>query len=86
MVLLRVAWRSVSEIVTRVVAARNQVSDRLARLRRIGIDKISYRRCQRFPLVVVDQDTGRLVWVGKDRTAATPAGSSMISVRPGRPR
>jgi transposase len=40
-VLLRVAWRSVSDIVARVVAARGQASDRLDGLRRIGIDEIS---------------------------------------------
>jgi len=40
-VLLRVAWRSVSDIVARVVAARSEARDRLAGLRRIGIDEIS---------------------------------------------
>jgi len=42
-ILLRVAWRSVSDIITRVVAARAGQLDRLAGLRRIGIDEISYR-------------------------------------------
>jgi len=42
-VLLRVAWRSVADIVTRVVADRAAAVDRLAGLRRIGIDEISYR-------------------------------------------
>ena len=41
--LLRVAWRSVADIVTRVVADRAGKIDRLAGLRRIGIDEISYR-------------------------------------------
>jgi hypothetical protein len=39
--LLRVAWRSVADIITRVVAARAGKIDRLAGLRRIGIDEIS---------------------------------------------
>ena len=39
--LLRVAWRSVADIVTRVVAERAARTDRLAGLRRIGIDEIS---------------------------------------------
>jgi len=44
-ILLRVAWRSVSDIVARVVDDR---SDRSAGgLRRIGIDEISYRKGQR---------------------------------------
>ena len=70
-VLLRIAWRSVSGILTRVVADRAGQTDRLAGLRRIGIDEISYRKGQRYLLVVVDHDSGRLVWAGKDRTAAT---------------
>src|SRR5436190_1096300 len=70
-VLLRVAWRSVADIVTRVVANRAAATDRLAGLRRIGIDEISYRKGQRYLLVVVDHDTGRLVWAGKNRTKET---------------
>jgi transposase len=70
-VLLRVAWRSVDAIVARVVAARSGQLDRLAGLRRIGIDEISYRKGQRYLLVVTDHDTGRLVWAGKNRNAAT---------------
>ncbi|MGH3814691.1 MAG: transposase [Pseudonocardiaceae bacterium] len=70
-ILLRVAWRSVSDIVTRVVAERAGQIDRLAGLRRIGIDEISYRKGQRYLLVVVDHDSGRLVWAGKNRNQHT---------------
>lgn len=70
-ILLRVAWRSVSDVVARVVADRAGQLDRLAGLRRIGIDEISYRKGQRYLLVVVDHDSGRLVWAGKDRTKQT---------------
>jgi transposase len=69
--LLRVAWRSVADIVTRVVADRAAKVDRLAGLRRIGIDEISYRKGQRYLLVVVDHDTGRLVWAGRNRDKET---------------
>jgi transposase len=69
--LLRVAWRSVADIITRVVADRAGRIDRLAGLRRIGIDEISYRKGQRYLLCVVDHDTGRLVWAGKNRTQQT---------------
>jgi transposase len=69
--LLRVAWRSVADIVTRVVADRAAATDRLAGLRRIGIDEISYRKGRRYLLCVVDHDTGRLVWAGKNRTQQT---------------
>jgi transposase len=69
--LLRVAWRSVADIITRVVADRAGRIDRLAGLRRIGIDEISYRKGQRYLLVVVDHDTGQLVWAGKGANTAT---------------
>ena len=36
--------------------------DLFAGLRRIGIDEISIRKGQRYLTVVVDHDTGRLVW------------------------
>jgi len=70
-VLLWVAWRRVSDIVARVLAALGQASDRLAGLRRIGIEEISYRKGARYLRVVTDHDTGRWVWAGNDRTAAT---------------
>jgi transposase len=68
--LLQVAWRTVGAIVTRVVADEHARWDPLAGLRRIGIDEISYKRGHRYLIVVVDHDTGRLVWAapGRDKT------------------
>lgn len=69
--LMRVAWRTVNGILTRVwdeIAARVDLLDGLTR---IGIDEVSWRRHQRYLLTVVDHDTGRLVWVGKGNTTAT---------------
>ena len=60
--LLRVAWRTVGRILTRVAQEAGQDIDRLEGLRRIGIDEISYRKGHRYLTVVVDHDTGRLVW------------------------
>ncbi len=68
--LLRVAWRTIGAIVTRVNNDIEAVVDRLEGLRRIGIDEISYKRGHRYLIVVVDHDTGRLVW--RDRAAAKP--------------
>jgi transposase len=45
--------------------------DRLAGLRRIGIDEISYKRGHRYLTVVVDHDTGALVWAAAGRDEAT---------------
>ena len=78
--LLRVAWRTVGAIVARVSAdidARSTVS---AGLRRIGIDEISYKRGFNYLTVVVDHDTGRLVWAAPGRDDATWPRSSTSSV------
>ncbi len=61
--LLRCTWRTVGRIVERYTADRDRHTDRLAALRRIGIDEISYRKGQRYMTVVVDHDTARVVWM-----------------------
>jgi transposase len=67
--LMRVAWRTVGQICQRVAAEAQRDVDLLAGLRRIGIDEISHRKGQRYLTVVVDHDSGRLVWAaaGRDR-------------------
>ena len=67
--LMRVAWRTVGGIVERVAGQARREVDLLDGLRRIGIDEISHRKGQRYLTVVVDHDTGRLVWAaaGRDR-------------------
>jgi transposase len=67
--LIRIAWRTVGSIIERVVAERGREIDLFAGLERIGIDEISHRRGQRYITVVIDHDTGRLVWAapGRDR-------------------
>jgi transposase len=47
-VLLRITWRSVAALVVRVVAEAAGKRDRLAGLRRMGIDEISSRKGQRY--------------------------------------
>jgi transposase len=71
--LLRIAWRTVGAIITRVQADIDATVDRFADLRRIGIDEISYTRGHRYLSVIVDHDTGRLVWAGVGRTEKTLA-------------
>lgn len=67
--LMRVAWRTVGAILARVWDDTAGRLDPLDGLRRIGIDEISYRRGFKYLTVVVDHDTGRLVWAapGRDR-------------------
>ena len=70
-VLMRTSWRAVTGIVTRVVAERGKGLDRLAGLRRVGIDEKSYRKGHQYLTVVVDHDTGRVVWAADKRDQAT---------------
>ena len=67
--LMRIGWRTVGGICERVAGEAGREVDLLAGLRRIGIDEISHRTGQRYLTVVVDHDSGRLVWAapGRDR-------------------
>jgi transposase len=69
--LMRVAWRTVGGIVTRLVREAEAAVDRLSGLRRIGIDEISHRKGHKYLIVVVDHDKGHLVWAtaGRDEAA-----------------
>ncbi len=69
--LLRIAWRTVGSIITRVWADVEAGCDRFDGLARIGIDEISYRKNHKYLMVVVDHDTGRLVWAAPGRNSAT---------------
>jgi transposase len=69
--LMRIAWRTVGSIVARVSADIDARVDRLEGLRRIGIDEISYKRGHRYLTVVVDHDSGALVWAAPGRNEAT---------------
>ena len=69
--LMRIAWRTVGAIITRVEADHGAATDRLAGLRRIGIDEVSYKRGHKYLTVVVDHDTRRLVWAAPGRDMKT---------------
>jgi len=69
--LMRIAWRTVGSIITRVWDDVDAHCDRLAGLRRIGIDEISYKKGHKYLMVVVDYDTRALVWAAPGRSSAT---------------
>jgi len=69
--LMRIAWRTVGSIITRVWADVDAGCDRLQGLARIGIDEISYKKGHKYLMVVVDHDARRLVWAAPGRTSAT---------------
>ncbi len=59
--MLGIAWRTVGEIVERVVE-RKLDPTRLEALRFIGVDEFSYRKRHHYITVVVDHDRRRIVW------------------------
>jgi transposase len=69
--LMRIAWRTVGSIIARVWADTDGLHDRFADLRRLGIDEISYKRGHRYLTVVIDHDSGRLVWAAPGHDMAT---------------
>ena len=69
--LMRIAWRTVGAIVARVWEDADKTVDRFANLRRIGIDEIAYKRHHKYLTIVVDHDSGRLVWAAAGRDTKT---------------
>jgi transposase len=69
-VLPRIAWRTVAGIVTRVVTDGRDTVDPLSGLVSIGIDEIADHKGHRYQ-VVVDHQTGRLVWAAEGRNHDT---------------
>jgi len=69
--LMRIAWRTVGWICERVMVEARAQRDLFADLERLGIDEISVRKGQRYLTVVIDHDTGRLVWAHPGRDKAT---------------
>ena len=67
---LGISWQAVGSIVERIVSRRLD-PERLAGLRRIGVDEFSYRKRHHYLTVVVDHDKRRVVWAGKGRSAET---------------
>jgi transposase len=68
--LLRVAWRTIGQIIERVVA-RLGPADRLEGLEYVGIDELSYRRHHEYITCVVDHVQGKVVWAAEGKSAAT---------------
>lgn len=69
--LMRVAWRTVGRMVERLAEEGRNGTDLLAGLKRIGIDELSYRKGYKYLTVIVDHDSGRLVWMAPGRDSDT---------------
>lgn len=68
--LMRIGWYTVGNIAERVVK-RMSPQDRLAGLRVIGVDELSYRRHHNYVTIVTDHETGRIVWAREGKSAQT---------------
>jgi transposase len=68
--LMRMSWRTVGDVVQRVVARRGP-SDLLDGLTIIGVDELSYRRHHEYVTVVVDHVQRRVVWARPGKNADT---------------
>jgi transposase len=68
-----VAWVTVGRIAARLVHEMLH-EDRFENLRRIGVDEISYRKGHKYLTVVVDHDTGRVIWAAPGKSAETLGG------------
>jgi transposase len=73
--LLHIGWRTVGQIITRLIADADAVTgDRLSDVTRIGIDEVSYRRGHKYLTVVIDHDTRRLLWIAEGRDSSVLGG------------
>lgn len=64
--LMRIDWKSVGPVCKRVYDRLDAAAgDRFDGLVRIGIDETSYKKGHRYMTVVLDHDTGRVVWCAK---------------------
>jgi len=63
-----ISWVTVGAIAERVVVEKLD-PQRLSKLRRIGVDEISFRKRHRYLTVVTDHDTRRVVWVAEGKSS-----------------
>ncbi len=69
---LRISWEALANIVARVAADAAARLDRLAGLRRIGIDEKSWGKGQdKYLTVVTGHDTGKIAWIAEGRCQDT---------------
>jgi len=69
--LMRVSWETTGRVIQRVVEEVGAPLSRIRRLRRIGVDEVCFRRGHRYLTVVVDHDSGLLLWAGEGKDKAT---------------
>lgn len=68
--MMRVAWATVGAIIGRVVT-RMLPPNSLDGLTHIGVDELSYRKHHKYVTIIVDHNTGRVVWAREGKNADT---------------
>lgn len=68
--LTKISWRTVGRIIERVVAEELDPT-RLDDLFEIGVDEISWRKHHNYLTLVANHRTGKVVWGGEGKSAAT---------------
>lgn len=68
--LTKISWRTVGRIIERVVADQLD-PHRLDELFEIGVDEISWRKHHNYLTLVANHRTGKVVWGGEGKNAAT---------------
>jgi transposase len=68
--LMRIAWRSVGDIIERVVARHRTPID-WTKVSGIAVDELSYRKGHHYLTLVSDLDAGRILWSREGRSTAT---------------
>ena len=66
---MRINWRTVGNIITRVYEEQGPSQTILfSNLKNIGIDETAYKKGHKYITVIVNHDTGRVIWVGVGKT------------------
>jgi len=68
--MMGISWRTVGNIVQRVVADKLD-PNRLDGLKRIGVDEFSYRKWHNYITTVVDHEKRRIVWAAEGKSSET---------------
>ena len=72
---MRISWNTVGPMISRVRSELDtNPENRFDNLEKIGIDETSYRKGHKYMTVVVNHDTGKVVWVapGHELTTLVP--------------
>lgn len=67
---MKIAWPTVGSIIRRTVERRGTPLQK-RKLRRIGLDEISYRKHHKYLTLVADHESGDVVWGGEGKSGQT---------------